>query len=99
TAGPADFDWPFAGVRSLWLQIANGDYYAGSTQFALAGLTYPVLLTAGLLLALFLAWQRPRAMNVAAILYGVLAVCFNYVMVWLLVANAQRLTCELFVAL
>jgi hypothetical protein len=99
SAGPADFDWPFAGVRELWVQISSGDYYNGSTQFAWAGRAYPVLLTAGLLLALVLAWNRPRALNIAAILYGVLAVCFNYPMVWVLVANAQRLTYELFVAL
>jgi hypothetical protein len=99
TAGPADFDWPFAGVRDLWIRISSGDYYGGSTPFAWAGFTYPVLLTAGLLLAALLTWSRPRAMSIAAILYGVLAVCFNYEMVWVLVANAQRLTYELFVAL
>jgi hypothetical protein len=99
TAGPADFDWPFAGVRDLWVRISSGGYYNGSTQFAWAGLTYPMLLTAGLLLAFVLVWSRPRAMSIAAILYGVLAVCFNYMMVWALVTNAQRLTYELFVAL
>ena len=99
TTAPADFDWPFAGVRELWMRISSGEYYAGSSELARAGYTYPLLLVAALTVAIILTWHRPTAMNVAATCYGVLAVCLNYPMVWVHVGNTQRLTYELFVAL
>jgi hypothetical protein len=43
--------------------------------------------------------KAPSAVNVAALLYSVMAVCLNYLMIWVHVGNAQRGTYEVFVAL
>jgi hypothetical protein len=66
---------------------------------ARAGVTYPLLLTGGLLLAAALAIAAPSAVNVAAVCYALIAVSLNYTMIWEHVGNGQRGTYELFVAL
>jgi hypothetical protein len=43
--------------------------------------------------------KRPAPMTAAALSYGLLAITFNYEAVWVYIANAQRLTIDLFSAL
>lgn len=96
---PADFGWPFMGFVDLSRVIASGEYYGGAADFTRAGLSYPLLLVAAFALASMLVWKAPSAVNVAAFIYAVMAVCLNYVMIWVHVSNAQRGTFEVFVAL
>jgi len=99
---PRDLGWPFAGFADLWSVIRNGGDHGhslGAAAMARAGVTYPLLLTGGLLVATALATAAPSAVNVAAVCYALIAVSLNYTMIWKHVGNGQRGTYELFVAL
>jgi hypothetical protein len=96
---PDDAGWPFAGLWDMWSMIAHGRYFPDLPQFARAGILFSALTLAALCFAVLAAIRRPGPMTVAAALYALLTICFNYGAVWLHVGNADRLTVELFVAL
>jgi hypothetical protein len=96
---PPDLGWPLAGVRDLWLSIAQATYFPGVPELSRAGIVYPVLLVCGCALAAVLVIRRPNPLSVAALLYGILAICLNFEFIWVHVGNAQRGTYELFVML
>jgi hypothetical protein len=96
---PPDLGWPLAGVRDLWMSVASGQYYPGSPELSRAAIAYPLLLVGGLVLATALAARAPTPLNVAAVLYGILAICLNFKYIWVHVGNGQRGTYELFVML
>ena len=68
-------------------------------ELSRAGIVYPVLLVCGCALAAVLVIRRPNPLSVAALLYGILAICLNFEFIWVHVGNAQRGTYELFVML
>lgn len=96
---PADLTWPVAGMAQMWRVIQAGAYYGGSHDFARAGLSFPVVLVSGFVLALALTVRRPSAFSVAALVYALIAVSLNYEMIWVHIANGQRGTYELFLML
>ena len=96
---PADVGVPFAGVWELWATIARGDYFDGRWEMTRAGLAFPLLTTAGAALAVAAVLRKPSPMAIAALGYGILTITFNYELVWVYIANAHRLTSDLFVAL
>ena len=96
---PDDLGWPFAGFLDLWRVIARGQYYPWMPEMARAGIVYPLLLIFGLALAVTLAVVSRTAVNLAALLYGVIAVSLSLPMIWAHVRNGQRGTYELFVVL
>lgn len=96
---PPDLGWPLTGVRDLWVSVARGQYYPGVAELSRAAIAYPLLLVGGAALAAVLAVRVRTALNIAAVLYGVLAICLNYQLIWVHVGNAQRGTYELFVML
>lgn len=96
---PNDIGLPFMGFRALWASVSRGDYYAGNWDMARAALTYPILLVAGLGLAITTTAASFNPCALAAIGYGVLAVSLRFENVWVYVGNGQRVTFELFVML
>jgi hypothetical protein len=96
---PDDVGLPLAGVWQLLTTIVSGGYFGGSTLIARAGIAFAALSTVGAVIAFTLAARRPNAATVAAAGYAILAITLNYKNVWLSVANAERLTVDLFVAL
>jgi hypothetical protein len=96
---PDDVGLPLAGVWHLWTTIVNGGYFGGSMVMARAGIAFALLSTAAAVLAWALAVRRPSAVTVAAAGYALLVIVFNYKSVWLSVANAERLSVDLFVAI
>ena len=96
---PPDLGWPFAGVVDLWRLIAGGQYYPGMPELARAGIAYPALLIGGFVLAVALAVTSQTAINVAALVYALIAVCLNFQAIWVHVGNGQRGTYELFLML
>jgi hypothetical protein len=96
---PADFGWPFRGFADMWRTIRNGEYYGGNSALALAGTTYPILLTASLAVAAALVWTERSAVAIAAFCYALIAVSLNFKMIWVYVGNGQRGTYEVFLAL
>jgi hypothetical protein len=99
TFHPPDLGWPLMGIVQLWQTIAHGLYYPGSPDISRAGAWFPLLLISGFLLAVWLAVSAPSAQNVAAVMYGLLALSLNFPAIWIAVSNAQRGTYELFVML
>jgi len=99
TEVPRDLGAPLVGIRDLWTGIMSGSYFGGSSDLVRAGLSYPVVLVLGWLLVLGLYRHRPTPLALAGVLYGLIALSFNYRMVWVHVGNAERITYELFVAL
>src|SRR5262252_5245874 len=81
TEVPRDLGAPLVGIRDLWTGIASGSYYGGNSDLVRAGLSYPVLLLLGWLLALSLLRHRLTPIALAGVLYGLIALCFNYQMV------------------
>ena len=96
---PDDLGLPFAGVWQLWSAMARGDQWDRLWESARAGVAYSILTTAAATLAWIAAIRRPNPVAVTAAVYGLLTIAYNYEAVWLAVANAQRLTIDLFVAL
>jgi len=96
---PPDLGWPFGGIVDLWRIILRGEYYPAVPEMSLAGLTYPVVITAGLALAAALALTRPTAIHIAALGYGLIAVSLNFPAIWANITNGQRGTFELFLML
>jgi hypothetical protein len=91
--------WPFAGVVDLWRSIVDGQYASSSSHLSRAAIALSLLLIGGFVLALALAAARHDATSVAAVIYGVMAICLSYAKVWLFVGNTERVTYELFLAL
>lgn len=87
---------PLVGILDLWSTIRRGAYFPGLTT---AAIWYSVLLIGGAAAALTLALKRPRALALAGVVYGILAISLPYAGVWGHVGNAQRATYELFVIL
>jgi hypothetical protein len=98
-AQPANLGWPLKGTADLWGLIARGQYYDGRFEFARAGIACSLLVTGGLILAVALALWKPSAVHIAAVVYGLVAICLAYASVWVHVGNGQRVTYELFVML
>jgi hypothetical protein len=96
---PPILGWPFAGFPELWQLIGSGNYYGGDVNMARAGITYPLLLTGALGVAVLMTWAAPAPVVVAAACYGLLAVSMNFDWVWEHMANGQRTTYELFLLL
>ncbi|HEY1912005.1 MAG TPA: hypothetical protein VGG73_13855 [Vicinamibacterales bacterium] len=96
---PPDLTVPFSGFLDLWKHIHQGLYYPDVPDMSRAGLNYPILLIAGLCLAITTAIVVRDPMAFGAVLYGVIAVSLNYGSIWVHVANGQRGTFELFVTL
>ena len=96
---PNNVGLPFAGVIELWTQIRAGMYFDGSAGFARAGISLALLTTAAAALGLGSAVKRLTPFAIAAGVYGLLTIAYNYDGVWLHPDNAQRLTADLFVAL
>jgi hypothetical protein len=101
--GPAAFlpiarlsTWPFAGFVQLWSAVRQGTYPAVLTTSAI---TFPILLTAAFVLALWIAIRKPSALSVATVFYGWLAISLDYQNVWVHVGNGMRTSYEVFVLL
>jgi hypothetical protein len=96
---PHDLTLPFRGFIDLWTAVWRDTYAPGNAGLNRAALWYPVVLTFGLVTALRLAWTDPRALTLSAAGYALLAVSLNLPSIWVHVANGQRGTFEMFVAL
>ena len=96
---PADFGPPFAGAWHMWMKVADGTYFAGMSEMSRAGVLFPLLTTSAVALAVAFFISSPSPVSAAAVIYALLTIHFNYEAVWLHIANAQRLTIDLFVAL
>ena len=96
---PPDLGWPLAGILDLWRAIARGQYYPGVPELSRAGIVYPLLLIAGLLIAVAMVLTSPSAAGAAALVYAAIAVCLNFPAIWVYVNNGQRGSYELFVML
>jgi len=72
---------------------------ASVAEMARAGIFYSCLLIAATAIAGALAFSSPGAVTIAAFVYGSLALCLNFRMIWVNVGNGQRGTFELFVLL
>ncbi len=99
THAPDDLDPPLKGIWDLWTTIANGSYFEGSSDMTRAGIAFPLLVIAGIVLAAVVAIKRPGPVALAGLVYAALAMTFNYRSVWLDIGNAQRLTIDLFLSL
>lgn len=96
---PDDSGVPFGGVYDMWVQIARGDYYPWNPALIRSGVIYPPLLLIAIALVSVTAFTRPAPMTIAAACYAGLIITYNFHGVWAHVANAERLTVDLFVAL
>jgi hypothetical protein len=96
---PGDLTFPFQGLVGLWSSIAQGTYFPDVAEMARAGIFYSCLLIAATAIAGALAFSSPGAVTIAAFVYGSLALCLNFRMIWVNVGNGQRGTFELFVLL
>jgi hypothetical protein len=83
-ASPGDLGVPFAGLIRL----------ASTGTFA-----FPLLLAAGLALALWAVRERVGPLAIAAAVYGVVAVSLGYDKIWSHLPSGERGTFELFVCL
>jgi hypothetical protein len=93
---PGDFTVPFAGFVALYSAVAAGTHPAVEVSGALV---YPLVLSAGLGVALF-AWWRTRSMlALIAVVYGLVAVSLNHTKIWVSVPSGERGTIELFLTL
>jgi len=95
-ANPGDLGTPFAGLIHLWTAAVTRTQAAPEVA---AALTYPVLVTAALALGVRLLRDRPGALELAAVVYGLLAVLLNYDKIWSHVPSGERGTFELFLCL
>lgn len=94
-----DFGVPLAGIVDLWVQVANGTYYSGNPAFTVSGVWYPLLLIAGVVLAMLLVRRRADVFSVSTLMYGVLSISLTFNKIWEHVGNGQRGTYELFLLL
>ena len=78
---------------------ARGEYYPAVWEMTRGAMVYPVLTIAAIVLAAWAAATQRSAAAVAALLYAVLTMTFNYEGVWVHLAPVERLTIDLFVAL
>ena len=83
-ASPGDLGIPFAGLIRL---VDTGTY------------AFPLLLTAALVLALCAVWERVGPLEIAAVVYGLVAVSLSYDKIWSHLPSGERGTFELFVCL
>jgi hypothetical protein len=96
---PDDFGAPFAGLVTLWSQLARGEYWPDLWPMRRASGTFSLLVVAASILAWVLAWRRPTAVTISAAVFAVMTVCFNVHSVWVQAGNAERLTSDLFLFL
>jgi hypothetical protein len=96
---PHDLAKPFVGIADLWGRIHRGEYFPGVSDLSRAGTWYPMVLIGGFAAAIALALKQPSGLTLAAVAYGVLAICLAYPSIWVHVGNAQRGTYELFIVL
>ena len=99
TPHPDDFDLPLMGLRQLWTAVANGSYFPGDPSMTRAAQSFPPLVVAGAILAIIVAIKRPSPIALASVLYAAMAISMNFRGVWLHVANAERVTIDLFFSL
>ena len=90
---------PFAGIMTMWSLIAKGQYRPEFPSFAIAGITFPLLLLAALILFVAMLRKAPSVAALAGVLYTASALTLRYDMVWLHVGNAERTTYEVFLML
>jgi hypothetical protein len=107
----ADFHWsafymnprtagvPFVGIIELWRRIRGGTYFNDVPDVMTAGIWFPLLLIAGFAMGLYLLWRRRDGLAAAIVVYGFLAVSLTYNAVWVHIANAERVSYELFLLL
>jgi hypothetical protein len=92
--------WPDWGWEGLFFDPRNmgmpfvGLYTLLTNDRSVAGITYPVVLIAGLGLALAYGWMRRDALSAALIAYAAVAVSLNYSSIWTAVGNGERGTYE-----
>lgn len=96
---PDNFNLPLRGVWELWSRIANGTYADGLSDAVRAGLIFPVVVGAAVVLAGVAAVRRSSPLAIAGLVYAAIAVTMNYRAIWVSVVNAQRLTIDLFLCL
>jgi len=93
---PGDLGVPFEGLAHMWhsaiLRTQSAPEIAGAA-------VYPLLLTLSLALAVCLLWVRRGPLELAAVLYGVIAVSLNYDKIWHHLPSGERGTVELFLCL
>ena len=90
---------PFAGIVEMWRRIDTGSYFDGDAAAARAAVSTALLTTAAAVLGIVAGIRRLTPFAIAAALYGLLTISYNYDGVWLHMNHAQRLTVDLFVAL
>ena len=96
---PNDIGPPLAGVAEMLRRMRAGVYLNGNPDALRAGISCAVLTTAAAALAFASGIARRTPFTVAAGLYAVLTISYNYDGVWLHMSQAQRLTIDLFVVL
>ena len=95
-ANPNDFGAPFAGLLHLWQAGLGG---AQPPPEVAAALVFPFILPAALILAVRLLAARSGPLEIAAVVYGAVAVSLNYDKIWSHLPSGERGTFELFVCL
>lgn len=93
---PGDLTVPFAGLDRLMRAGLSGTQPAPEV---LAAVAYPLLLAAGLGLAVWALIARLTPLAIAAVVYGAIAVSLNYEQIWSHVPSGERGTTELYLAL
>jgi hypothetical protein len=83
---------PFAGIVAVWAAAMTGTHAASERTAAMA---YPLLLIAGLAIALVALKRRRDGIALAACAYGALAMLLNYSAGWSHVPSTERTTYEL----
>ena len=96
---PNNTGLPFGGVVEMWRRIDAGSYFDGNPVAVRAAISCAVLTTAAAALGIIAGVRRVTPIAIAAGLYGLLTISYNYDGVWLHMTHAQRLTVDLFVAL
>jgi hypothetical protein len=95
---PGVYAWPLQSIAEVYERLSAGTYHR-SGDVARAALWFPPLLISAIALAGALALRHTHAVSVAALLYGLLALCLDTAKVWAHVANVERTTYETFVLL
>jgi hypothetical protein len=93
---PDDLGTPFAGLLQLWRAGMSG---AQPSPEILGALLFPLILTVALVLAVSLLFVRRGPLELAATVYGLVAVSLNYNQIWSHLPSGERGTFELFVCL